>query len=142
MQVIIRPRRNARVCRIPLWAKHVDDCIISLRLEVLAHTTSLAPPLCIEVLLSRQKSKRLCICVLGVSVCLFSTSLFYWILKLFGYYDIFALHFIVSKSLLGVVEITMFSHLLVTMQFRDYRLLHSNDQSLNDSSQKLYFSLI
>lgn len=120
----------------------MDDCIISLRLEVLAHTTSLAPPLSIEVLLSRQKSKRLCICVLGVSVCLFFTSLFYWISKLFGCYDIFVLHFIVSNSLLGVVEITIFSHLLVTIKFRDDRLLHSNDQSLNDSSQKLYFSLI
>ena len=120
----------------------MDDCIISLRLEVLAHTTSLAPPHFIEVLLSRQKSKRLCICVLGVSGCLFSTSLFYWISKLFGCYDIFVLHFIVNKSLLGVVEITIFSHLLVTIKFRNDRLLHSNDQSLNDSSQKLYFSLI
>ena len=142
MQVIIKPRRNARVCRMPLWAKHVDDCIISLRLEVLAHTTSLAPPHFIEVLLSRQICKRLCICVIGVSVCLFLRFCF------IGFWNcsdsmIFLFYILLWANVcLEVVEITIFSHLLVTMKFRDDRLLHSNDQSLNDSSQKLYFSLI
>jgi hypothetical protein len=73
----------------------MDDCIILLRMEVLAQTTSLTPTHFIEVLLSRQKSKRLCICVLGVSI------LFYWILKLFGQDNIFCFPFYCEQKFVG-----------------------------------------
>jgi hypothetical protein len=91
----IKSRCKARVRRRPLCAQYMDDCITSLRMEVLAQTISLTPPHIIEVLLSRQKSKRLCICVLGVSI------LLYWISNLFGQYNIFCFPFYCEQKFVG-----------------------------------------
>jgi hypothetical protein len=49
--------------------KHLDDRIISLRMEVWAHKISLTPPPFIEMFVPSQESERSCIRVLGVSIC-------------------------------------------------------------------------
>ena len=47
----------------------------------------------------------------------------------------FVFHFIVSKSLLEVVEIAIFSHLLVAIRVLVHRFLHAQEWSLNASSE-------
>ena len=48
--------------------KYLHDRIISLRGKIWANTTSLTPPLFIEVSVPSNESKRSCICVLEVSI--------------------------------------------------------------------------
>jgi hypothetical protein len=45
--------------------------MISLRSDIWAHKTSLAPPNYINVPAPSQESERSCICVLGISIYLF-----------------------------------------------------------------------
>jgi hypothetical protein len=59
------------IVHIKVFSERELYSVISLKLEILVQTTSLTPPHFIEVLFLRQKSKRLCIRVVGVSVCVF-----------------------------------------------------------------------
>lgn len=52
-----------RVGNLVTCGKHVHDGIISLRGEVLAHMTSLIPPLFIEVMVPSNESERSCVVV-------------------------------------------------------------------------------
>jgi hypothetical protein len=51
-----------------MCGKHLDDRIISLRVEVWDHKSSLTPPLSIDVSMPSQEGERSCNCVLGVSI--------------------------------------------------------------------------
>ena len=49
-------------------AKHLNDFVISLQVEVWGHDTSLNPELCILVPVSSQESERSPICLRGVDI--------------------------------------------------------------------------
>jgi len=57
----------ARVGILLTRGKHLHDRIISLKGEVWAHKTSLAP-LFIEVPSPNKKSERLCVCILEITI--------------------------------------------------------------------------
>ena len=57
--------------------KNLHEHITSLRGEVWAHTTSLTPPLYIEVAAPNQESERSCIYVLGILIFPLSTILIF-----------------------------------------------------------------
>ena len=69
--------------------KHLYVCIISLKGDIWAHKTSLTPPFFIEAPAPSQESKRWCIDVFGVSICLFLPC-WYLILELFRQSDAFS----------------------------------------------------
>ena len=71
------------VVRPIICYKCLHDSIISLTGENWTHSTSLIPPLFIEVPVPNQEIERSCICVLVVSICLF-LRFWYLILELFG----------------------------------------------------------
>ena len=48
--------------------KHLNDFVISLRVEVWGHDTSLTPELCMLVPVSSQESERSPICLRGVDI--------------------------------------------------------------------------
>jgi hypothetical protein len=49
-------------------AKHLNDFVISLQVEIWGHDTSLTPGICILVPVSSQESERSPICLRGVDI--------------------------------------------------------------------------
>ena len=73
-------------------AKHLNDFVISLQVEVWGHDTSMTPELCILVPVSSQESERSPICLRGVDIVFVSMiCLLYFGIGIF-------LHFITSTA--------------------------------------------
>jgi hypothetical protein len=66
-------------------AKHLNDFVISLQVEIWDHDTSLTPGLCILVPVSSQESGRSPICLRGSILSLFLWFVYY-ILELFFFF--------------------------------------------------------
>ena len=77
-------------------------------------------------------------CAMGIGVRLFLRFCFIGFRNCSDSMIFFVFHFIVSKSLLEVVEIAIFSHLLVAIRVLVHRFLHAQEWSLNASSESFF----
>ena len=85
--------------------KHLHDRIISLRGKVLAHRTSLTPPLVNEVSVPLMGCERLFICVLGVSIWPLSRRFIYHfgtVLTVWYFMFFSPFHYIIEELKIGV----------------------------------------